>query len=90
MLGGVCRRMFGGLAISPYFGVNSTIAEIKAKHAMRSDLPDERVELRTGGRIIGRRKASSSLMFLDLESNGSTIQVMLEQKTLRNDFSPVV
>jgi len=48
-------------------------------HSQRNDLPDHKVEISTGGRIIGRRKASSKLMFLDLESNGTKLQIMLDQ-----------
>ena len=35
------------------------------------------------GRIIGRRKASSSLMFLDLESNGENIQILINKTKLQ-------
>ena len=38
--------------------------------------------VRTGGRIIGRRKASKDLVFLDLQSNGDVIQVMLDHTKL--------
>ncbi len=38
--------------------------------------------MRTGGRIIGRRKASKDLVFLDLQSNGDVIQVMLDHAKL--------
>lgn len=45
-----------------------------------AERPQERV--RTGGRIIGRRKASKDLLFLDLQSNGETIQVMIDHTKL--------
>lgn len=66
------------LPISSYFGINASITQVNTQHSQRADLPDSKVELKTGGRIIGKRKASSSLLFLDLESNGSKVQVMLE------------
>ena len=54
-------------------------------------MPDARVELSTGGRIIGRRKAGSELIFLDLESNGEQLQIMLDNKAMRagSDFEAV-
>ena len=75
--------------IQPYWGVNCTIQEVVAKHSLRADLPDTKDEIKTGGRIIGRRKAGSGLMFLDLESNGNTVQVMLDQQNLQRDFAPI-
>jgi len=50
-----------------------SISSIKDKHATREDLPDEQHEVKVAGRIIGRRKASSNLIFLDLESDGNQI-----------------
>ena len=37
------------------------------------------------GRIIGRRKASSGLMFLDLESNGENIQILINKTKLQRE-----
>lgn len=46
-------------------------------------MPDKANKVSVGGRIIGRRKASSSLLFVDLESNGQTIQVMFDQSQVK-------
>ena len=48
-------------------------------------VPEGRV--RTGGRIVGRRKASKDLLFLDLQSNGESIQVMLNHTQLSESVS---
>jgi lysyl-tRNA synthetase class II len=79
------------LPTKPYFAVNHSLTEVMSKHSKRDDLPDSKVELKTGGRIIGRRKAGSGLMFLDLESNGTQVQIMLEQKHMleNTDFEAV-
>ena len=45
--------------------------------------------MKTGGRIIGRRKASSGLMFLDIESNNQNIQVMVNSKRVERDFKEI-
>jgi hypothetical protein len=34
---------------------------------------------------IGRRKASKALLFLDLQSNGETIQIMLDTTQMYDD-----
>ena len=55
-------------------------------HGERTDLPDAGAPLSVTGRIIGRRKASANLLFLDLESNGHRLQVMVDgQKLLKSD-----
>ena len=51
-------------------------------HSSRTDLPDPSVRVDVAGRIIGRRKASANLLFLDLESNGETLQVMVDNSKL--------
>jgi lysyl-tRNA synthetase class II len=73
----ISRRGFA-VKLSPYFAVTHSIKDVVTAHAHRDDLPDHKVSLATGGRIIGRRKASKELMFLDLESNGAKVQVMLD------------
>ena len=45
------------MATKPYFAVSHNIREVVSQHSHRDDLPDPKVELKTGGRIIGRRKA---------------------------------
>ena len=55
----------------PYFKLSHSMPEIKALAL------DSNTSVETAGRIIGRRKASGSLLFLDIESNGETLQVML-------------
>ena len=89
MRAALSRKNFSSGVTQAYWGVNSTIGEVVRKHSARGDLPDTKVEIKTGGRIIGRRKAGSGLMFLDLESNGNTVQVMLDQNNLQRDFAPV-
>ena len=67
------------LPVQPYFSLSHMIREIRDKYERMSndelrvvaERPAERV--RTGGRIVGRRKASKDLLFLDLQSNGETI-----------------
>ena len=85
------RRLFSSkLPIAPYFAPTDSIAQINKKYAELQSLADLKVEVRAGGRITGRRKASSSLLFLDMESNGSSLQVMLDAKTLKEtDFKLV-
>ena len=41
--------------------------------------------MQLSGRIIGRRKASTNLLFLDLESNGETVQVMVDSAKLGSE-----
>ena len=72
------------LKIKPYWKPRDTISSVVFDHSQREDLPDSQQKLSVGGRIIGRRKASSSLLFVDLESNGKTIQVMLDGKNMPN------
>lgn len=64
------------------------IKEIKGKYGelSREDLQSGGEYVRTGGRIIGRRKASKDLIFLDLQSNGDVIQVMLDHTKLNGSL----
>jgi lysyl-tRNA synthetase class II len=38
--------------------------------------------VRSGGRIVGRRKVSKDLLFLDVQSNGEQLQFMLDHVKL--------
>ena len=69
----------------PYFKPRDTIQRVKQYYGERQDLPDLEAKVSVGGRIIGRRKASSSLLFVDLESNGHTVQVMFDQAKVNED-----
>lgn len=40
--------------------------------------------MKVAGRVVGKRKASSSLIFLDIESNGDRLQVVLNERNLAN------
>ena len=57
---------------------------MRQSHAARQDLPDLATQVKVSGRIIGRRKASSSLLFVDLEADGHTLQVMVDNKRLED------
>jgi len=70
------------LEIEPYFALSDSIPGIKAKYQAVDLFKDASV--RTGGRIVGRRKASKDLMFLDLQSDGHLIQVMLDHLQMRD------
>lgn len=59
-----------GLEIANYFKPNISLQAVKNAHSERADLPDLQTKVAVSGRIIGRRKASANLIFLDLESNG--------------------
>ena len=61
-----------------YFKPRDTIQRVKQSFGERKDLPDLEAKVSVGGRIVGRRKASGSLLFVDLESNGHTVQVMFD------------
>lgn len=62
------------LGNSPYFAITESIEKFNLKYKHRDNLlPDPSVQAKLGGRIIGRRKASATLIFLDLESNGSKV-----------------
>jgi len=54
--------------------------------ALRSNFehvsPSVTEQVKIAGRVIGKRKASSTLIFLDIESNGDRVQVVLNGKTL--------
>ena len=81
------------LPVQPYFSLSHMIREIKDRYEKLSkeelaaigSVPEGRV--RTGGRIVGRRKASKDLLFLDLQSNGESIQVMLNHTKLNESLS---
>jgi lysyl-tRNA synthetase class II len=94
------RPFSSGIKISPYFSLSAGINDIKLKYASEAttsyaletetELFNQGSQVKTGGRIIGRRKASSGLMFLDIESNGETMQVMLNKTRLTGlDFKEV-
>ena len=72
-----CRMMSTkatpSLPMSKYFKPSQSLEAVKEKHAERRDLPDRDSQVQVAGRIIGRRKASGSLLFLDLEANGETL-----------------
>ncbi|CDW91661.1 lysyl-trna synthetase [Stylonychia lemnae] len=70
--------------VSPYFALSHSIIEIQNQYS-QIDLTNEHfktVNIQTGGRIIGRRKASGNLLFLDLQSNGNNIQIMLDSSKM--------
>ena len=48
-----------------------SLQKVNEEHSHREDLPDTETQVKISGRIIGRRKASANLLFLDLESNGA-------------------
>lgn len=81
------------LPVQLYFSLSHMIREIKDRYEKLSkeelgaigSVPEGR--LRTGGRIVGRRKASKDLLFLDLQSNGEIIQVMLNHTKLNESLS---
>ena len=73
------------LSLSSYWKPSHTFGVVKSTHAEREDLPDTTQSVSISGRIIGRRKASQSLLFLDLESDGETLQVMIDSSILEND-----
>lgn len=56
--------------------------ELRVVAERLSNITNGNERVRTGGRIIGRRKASKDLLFLDLQSNGENIQVMLDHTKL--------
>lgn len=62
--------------MKPYFRLTHSIPEIKALSLDTNNCVE------TAGRIIGRRKASGSLLFVDVESNGETLQVMFNQNKM--------
>ena len=61
------------LPLANYFKPDVSFKSVKQNHALREDLPDQSSVVKVSGRIIGRRKASASLLFLDLESNGESL-----------------
>ena len=82
------RHFSTALKVQPYFNLTHMIKELKAGYEKLSN-DDLRIinekggnRVRTGGRIVGRRKASKDLVFLDLQSNGEQIQVMLDHTKL--------
>ena len=76
------------MPITPYFKTTTPLSQVYALHGDREDLPDALSSIKTGGRIIGKRKASGSLIFLDLESSGETLQIMLDASKVE-DFSSI-
>lgn len=72
------------LPIQPYYNLSDSIKTIKTNYNDK-DLTSEHFQdlvIKTGGRIIGRRKVSKELLFLDLQSNGETIQIMIDHAKL--------
>ena len=72
------RHFSSSLKIQPYFNLSHMITEIKGNYEKLSSddlriIHEKGDKVKTGGRIIGRRKASKDLMFLDLQSNGQQI-----------------
>eukprot|EP00347_Sterkiella_histriomuscorum_P009501 403340971 len=70
--------------VTPYFAISDSITQIKQQYQTQ-DLTSEHfktLKIQTGGRIIGRRKASKDLIFLDIQSNGQNIQIMLDKNQM--------
>jgi len=81
------RKLFSttvrkGLPVSPHFAITDSVSQIKERYS--SKIGDSLAVLKTGGRVIGRRKASKNLIFLDVSSNGSSVQVMLDKAKIAN------
>jgi lysyl-tRNA synthetase class II len=65
------KRWFSSSIFSSYFKLSHSINEITSTYSHKvlnseNQTQFKEVEINTGGRIIGRRKASKSLMFLDI------------------------
>ena len=59
------------LPVEPYFALSDSISRIKARFQEQSDLAQFcQATIKTGGRIVGRRRASRELLFLDVQSDG--------------------
>lgn len=69
--------------VAPYFQPTMSIAAFKNKFAQIRELNEGAETVRIGGRVIGKRKASSTLVFLDLESNGERVQVVLNERNIQ-------
>lgn len=54
--------------IVPYFCPTHSLEKLKSQKEHFLSKPQD---VKVGGRIIGKRKASKSLLFLDIESSGS-------------------
>ena len=70
------------IPIQPYFSLTHMIKEIKSLYGKAEE--QKQVTVKTGGRIVGRRKASKDLIFLDIQSNGEQIQIMLDHVKLES------
>ena len=54
-------------SVAPYFRLSHSIPEIKQLYQGVADIEQcKNVNINTGGRIIGKRKASKNLVFLDV------------------------
>ena len=67
------KKRFSSYVVSPYFATTKSIQELKLNFEHKDLAGTESISEKIGGRIIGRRKASKSLLFLDLSSNGSNV-----------------
>jgi hypothetical protein len=56
------------IPVQPYFTISHIIKDIKSQFKDKdlSSTSFKEIKIRTGGRIIGRRKASKDLIFLDI------------------------
>lgn len=83
--------------MQPYFALTHMIHQIKELYLAAStdqlQLIEREVQskkgehcVKTGGRIIGRRKVSKDLLFLDIQSNGNQLQVMLDHVKLEGSL----
>ena len=68
--------------VAPYFQPTMSIAAFKNKFAYERELNEGAETVKIGGRVIGKRLASSTLIFLDLESNGERVQVVLNERNI--------
>jgi len=69
------RHFSTALKVQPYFNLTHMIKELKGSYEKLSNddlriINEKGDRVKTGGRIVGRRKASKDLLFLDLQSNG--------------------
>ena len=75
MLNHLLKPRLFSTRIVPYFSLSHSIKEIKSNYLdeIEQSVDLKHVKIETGGRIIGRRKASKNLLFLDIQSNGENI-----------------
>ena len=59
-------------AVNTYFKTSMSIGAFKQTFSQVASL-SEAAPVQVAGRVIGKRKASSTLIFLDLESNGDRV-----------------